>query len=175
MGSGRRLALAVDESRGGCYSRGMAQPPRVERPGGLYHVMSRGNERRSIVRDDADRQRRLDGLRRTVDTCGWRLHAFVLMTNHEHLFLETPEGTFSAGMHLLNSSYTGVFQPPPPPGEPPLSRPLQGAPDRGRGLFHGNQPLPSPESRACQDGGVRSSGGGAVTRATGARARRWHG
>ena len=43
--------------------------------------MSRGNERRSIVRDDADRQRRLDWLRRTVETYGWRLHAFVLMSN----------------------------------------------------------------------------------------------
>ena len=34
---------------------------------------------------------------------------FVLMTNHEHLFLETPEPNLSAGMHLLNSSYTGYF------------------------------------------------------------------
>jgi len=87
----------------------MARPLRVELPGGLYHVTSRGNERRSIVRDDADRQRRLDGLRRTVDTYGWRLRAFVLMTNHEHLFLQTPEENLSAGMQLLNSSYTGYF------------------------------------------------------------------
>ncbi len=77
--------------------------------GGLYHVMSRGNERRAIVRDDADRQRRLDWLQRTVATYGWRLHAFVLMTNHDHLFLETPEANLSAGMHLLNGSYTGYF------------------------------------------------------------------
>ncbi|MCL4191258.1 MAG: transposase [Thermoguttaceae bacterium] len=71
--------------------------------------MSRGNERRSIVRDDADRPRRLDWLRRTVDTCGWRMHSFVLMTNHEHLFLETPEGNLSAGMHLLNGSHSAYF------------------------------------------------------------------
>ncbi len=71
--------------------------------------MSRGNERRAIVRDDADRQRRLDWLQRTVQTYGWRLHAFALMTNHEHLFLETPAPNLSAGMHLLNSSYTGYF------------------------------------------------------------------
>jgi len=71
--------------------------------------MSRGNERRPIVRDDADRQRRFDSLQRTVETCDWRLHAFVLLTNHEHLFLETPEANLSAGMHLLNGSYTGYF------------------------------------------------------------------
>ena len=87
----------------------MARPLRIELAGGLYHVMSRGNERRAIVRDDADRQRRLDWLQRTVATYGWRLHAFVLMTNHDHLFLETPEPNLSAGMHLLNGSYTGYF------------------------------------------------------------------
>ena len=87
----------------------MARPLRSELAGGLYHVMSRGNERRAIVRDDADRQRRLDWLARTVQTYGWRLHAFVLMGNHEHLFLETPEPNLSAGMHLLNGSYTGYF------------------------------------------------------------------
>ena len=65
--------------------------------------------RRAIVRDDADRQRRLDWLQRTAETYGWRLHAFALLTNHEHLFLETPEPNLSAGMHLLNGSYTGYF------------------------------------------------------------------
>ncbi len=87
----------------------MARPLRVELAGGLCHVMSRGNERRPIVRDDADRQRRLDWLQRTVETYNWRLHAFVLLTNHEHLFLETPEPNLSAGMHLLNGSYTGYY------------------------------------------------------------------
>jgi len=52
----------------------MARPLRIELAGGLYHVMSRGNERRAIFRDD-DRQRRLDWLQRTVETYGWRLHA----------------------------------------------------------------------------------------------------
>jgi hypothetical protein len=35
--------------------------------------------------------------------------AFVLMPNHEHLFVETPEANLSAGMQLLNSSYAGYF------------------------------------------------------------------
>ena len=71
---------------------------RTELAGGLYHVMSRGNERRAIVRDDADHQRRFDWLARMVQTYGWHLHAFVLMGNHEHLFVETPEPNLSAGM-----------------------------------------------------------------------------
>ncbi len=69
----------------------MARPLRIEFPGALYHVISRGNERRAIVRDDADRRKRLDWLRCTVEIHGWRVHAVVLMTNHDHLFVETPE------------------------------------------------------------------------------------
>ncbi len=87
----------------------MARPLRIEFPGALYHVMARGNERKAIVRDDADRQKWLDWLRRTVETYGWRLHAFVLMRNHEHLFVETPEPNLSAGMQYLGGSYTSYF------------------------------------------------------------------
>ncbi len=87
----------------------MSRPLRIEFSGALYHVMSRGNERGDIVRDDIDRQERLDWLRRTVETYGWRLHAFVLMTNHEHLFVETPEPNLSAGMQYLIGSYTSYF------------------------------------------------------------------
>jgi len=87
----------------------MARPLRIEYAGALYHVMSRGNEQRPIVTDDVDRHRRLDWLRRTVETYGWRLHAFVLMDNHEHLFVETPEPNLSVGMQYLNGGYTGYF------------------------------------------------------------------
>lgn len=87
----------------------MARPLRVEYSGALYHVMSRGNERRPIVRDDTDRRKRLHWLQRTVETYSWRLHAFVVMTNHEHLFIETPQPNLSAGMQFLNGSYTGYF------------------------------------------------------------------
>lgn len=87
----------------------MSRPLRIEFPGALYHVICRGNERRPIVGDDADRRKRLDWLRRTVEMYGWRLHAFVLMDNHDHLFVETPDANLSAGMQHYNSSYTGSF------------------------------------------------------------------
>lgn len=87
----------------------MARPLRIQYPGALYHVMSRGNQKLPIVRDDVDRRKRLQWLQRTVETYGWALHAFVLMRNHEHLFVQTPEANLSAGMHLLNGSYTGYF------------------------------------------------------------------
>ena len=87
----------------------MARPLRIQFAGALYHVMSRGNEKQPIVRDDIDRCKRLDWLRRTVEIYGWRLHAFALMTNHEHLFVETPDADLSAGMQYLGGSYTSYF------------------------------------------------------------------
>jgi REP element-mobilizing transposase RayT len=87
----------------------MARPLRIEFPGALYHLISRGNERREIAHDDHDRQTRLQWLQRTVQSYDWRLHAFVLMTNHEHLFVETPQANLSAGMQFLNGSYTSYF------------------------------------------------------------------
>jgi len=82
----------------------MSRPLRIEFADALYHVMSRGHERADIVRDDMDRQKRLDWLRRTVETYGWRLHAFVLMTHHDHLFVETPEPNLLAGMQYPNGN-----------------------------------------------------------------------
>ncbi len=55
----------------------MARPLRIEFAGAIYHVMSRGNARQDIVLDDVDREKRLDWLRRTVETYGWRLHALM--------------------------------------------------------------------------------------------------
>jgi hypothetical protein len=68
----------------------MARPLGIEYPGALYYVISHGSEQRPIVLDDADRSRRLEWLRRTLQTYGWRLHAPTLMTTPEHLFVETP-------------------------------------------------------------------------------------
>jgi putative transposase len=87
----------------------MARPLRIQFPGALYHVISRGNQRGPIVLDTADRQKRLDWLRRTVETYAWRLHAFAQLTNHEHLFVETSKANLAAGMQYLNGSYTSYF------------------------------------------------------------------
>lgn len=87
----------------------MSRPLRLEFPGAVWHVTSRGNERRDVFRDDEDRRLFLRLLARTVARRGWRLHAFVLMTNHHHLLVETPEPNLSAGMHELNGTYAQKF------------------------------------------------------------------
>src|SRR5262245_16516212 len=69
----------------------MARPLRLDFPGALYHVTTSGNDRRALARDDEDRHRFLTLLGQTVGVFRWTLHAYVLMDNHYHLLIETPE------------------------------------------------------------------------------------
>jgi REP element-mobilizing transposase RayT len=87
----------------------MARPLRLEHAGALWHVTTRGNERRAIFRDDEDRDLFLSNLGKVVDACRWRLHAYVLMPNHYHLLVETPEPNLSKGMQRLNGRYSQRF------------------------------------------------------------------
>jgi REP element-mobilizing transposase RayT len=69
----------------------MARKARVEFAGGVYHVLDRGNRREAIFRDDGDRRRFLETLGEACARTGWRVHAFVLMSNHYHFMIETPQ------------------------------------------------------------------------------------
>jgi putative transposase len=87
----------------------MARPLRLEFPGALYHVTSRGNARADIFVDDKDRKTFLGVLGDVVERCRWICHAYCLMDNHYHLVIETPEGNLSLGMRQLNGVYTQRF------------------------------------------------------------------
>ncbi|MEW6758804.1 MAG: transposase [Acidobacteriota bacterium] len=87
----------------------MARPLRLEFPGAVYHVTSRGDGRGAIFRDDADRERFLEILQRAVSLRRWICHAYCLMGNHYHLLVETPEANLSRGMRSLNGEYTQAF------------------------------------------------------------------
>jgi len=84
----------------------MARPLRLDHAGAIWHVTSRGNERREVFREDADRLTFLSVLAEVVRLDRWRIYAYVLMTNHYHLLIETPLPTLSKGMHRLNGTYT---------------------------------------------------------------------
>jgi len=87
----------------------MARPLRLEHPGGRYHVTARGNERREIFWDDTDRFHFLGLLGELGERFGARVHAYVLMDNHYHLLLETPELNLSLTMQWCNVSYSVWF------------------------------------------------------------------
>lgn len=84
----------------------MARPLRLELPGALYHVTSRGDRREDIYLNDADRQRWLDLLGEVCVRHNWLCHAYCLMDNHFHIIIETVDGNLSAGMRQLNGVYT---------------------------------------------------------------------
>lgn len=78
---------------------------RIQYPGAIYHVMSRGNARQDVVEDDEDRRRLMADLERASGRSGWEVLAFVLMTNHLHLMVRTPRPNLAAGMQGFLSSY----------------------------------------------------------------------
>jgi REP-associated tyrosine transposase len=82
---------------------------RINYEGAIYHVTSRGNERRKIVVDDGDRVQFLRVLADVVKDEKVVCHAWVLMDNHYHLLLETHAGNLSAAMKHLNGIYTQRF------------------------------------------------------------------
>lgn len=87
----------------------MARPLRLEYPGCVYHVTSRGNARQRIYTSTADRQAFLATLSSVMNRSHWLCHAYCLMDNHYHLLIETPEANLSRGMRQLNGVYTQWF------------------------------------------------------------------
>jgi len=87
----------------------MARAWRIEYEGALYHVLSRGNERRDIFWDDDDRTMFLTGLAEAGERFAVDVLAYVLMGNHYHLLLRTRRANLSKAMQWLGLSYTTRF------------------------------------------------------------------
>ncbi len=87
----------------------MARKPRIEFPGAFYHIIVRGNQRQDIFLDDHDRDEYLRRLRRYKKVHGFNLYAYVLMTNHIHLLMETVQAPISKIMQVLSFGYTQYF------------------------------------------------------------------
>ena len=83
----------------------MPRPPRIDRPNGVYHLTSRGNARGDIFFADADRERFVERLRDNLETYNVILYAYVLMDNHFHLLVETPDANLSRFVQRLKTSY----------------------------------------------------------------------
>jgi REP element-mobilizing transposase RayT len=76
----------------------MPRKLRLEYPGAMYRVMSRGDQRDNIFPDDVDRHDFVRTLAEARQKAGWQAHAFCLMRNHYHLVLETPDANLVWGM-----------------------------------------------------------------------------
>lgn len=87
----------------------MARPLRIEYPGAVYHITSRGNRRDAIFIDEEDHAVFFKTLGETVSRFHALCHAYCLMGNHYHLLLEAIEGNLCRAMRHLNGVYTQVY------------------------------------------------------------------
>ena len=87
----------------------MPRSIRIEYPGAIYHAMCRGNNGQETFLTDDGRRLFLSTLTEVCDQTGWQVHAYVLMSNHYHLLIETPEANLVEGMSWFQSSYTQRF------------------------------------------------------------------
>ena len=87
----------------------MARAPRIEVLGALYHVIARGNQRRTVFRDTVDYRCYLDLLVRYQHRHGLPLYAYALMPNHLHLLISPNRAPLSKIMQGLQQTYTRHF------------------------------------------------------------------
>lgn len=84
----------------------MARPIRFQYPGAIYHVMARGDGGKAVFETDDDRKSFVFRLGQACASHGWRVHAWVLMGNHFHLLLETPQANLVSGMQRLLGTFS---------------------------------------------------------------------
>ena len=87
----------------------MARKVRLEFSGAAYHVLNRGNYRRDLFAGTGASAAFTSCLGDAAGRFGWRVHAFVVMRNHFHLALETPEPNLSDGMKWLQGTWATRF------------------------------------------------------------------
>jgi putative transposase len=87
----------------------MTRPLRIEFPGAVYHVTSRGDRREPIFVDDEDRQGLLDIVAQALSRFDAQALAYCLMDNHYHFVLHTRQANLSLLMRHINGVYTQAF------------------------------------------------------------------
>src|SRR5688572_8900047 len=83
----------------------MARRLRLQFPGALYHLINRGNFRQNVFASLGASQAFIRALEEAAERFRWRVHAYVVMSNHYHVALETPEPNLAIGMHWLQTTY----------------------------------------------------------------------
>jgi len=87
----------------------MPRKQRIEYSGATYHVISRGNYRKDLFSDEKTGLSFERTIFEAAERCGWKLYAYVIMSNHYHLAIETPEPNLVEGMRWLQSTFATRF------------------------------------------------------------------
>ena len=87
----------------------MARKIRVKSPTGYYHVMTRGNNKQLIFKNDKDRIKYLCCIKDAQEKFYLKVICYCLMPNHTHLILFDENFVLSNFMKCLNSKYAAYF------------------------------------------------------------------
>ncbi len=87
----------------------MPRQLRIEYEDAVYHVLAKGNRREQIFLDRRDREIFLRTLGQACERTGFRVYAWVLMSNHYHAVIRTPNANLVEGMRWLQNTYTRRF------------------------------------------------------------------
>ncbi len=87
----------------------MPRKERIEYPGAIYHIISRGNYRKPLFTLHGSGTAFEEALFEVADRCRWRIFAYVIMNNHYHVAVETPEANLVAGMKWLQGTFATRF------------------------------------------------------------------
>jgi REP element-mobilizing transposase RayT len=87
----------------------MPRKARAEVEGGLYHVITRGNNRRQIFNSPSDYEKFLALLTVQKTKLPFFLYAYCLMSNHVHLLIERQACAVGRIMHRLLTGYAQYY------------------------------------------------------------------
>ncbi|MDO9513312.1 MAG: transposase [Elusimicrobiota bacterium] len=87
----------------------MSRPIRIEYPGAVYHVISRGDAKEKIFRDADDYKKFLDVIKKAKHRYGTIVYAYALMPNHYHLLIETTRANLARLMHCVQTTYSVYY------------------------------------------------------------------
>ncbi|MBI5212130.1 MAG: transposase [Nitrospirae bacterium] len=87
----------------------MARKTRIEFEGAFYHIITRGNQRQKVFKHEDDSTKYLETVAKYKEKYGFALYAYVLMSNHVHLLIETGKVPLSKILQGINQSYTMYY------------------------------------------------------------------
>ncbi|MGA1865719.1 MAG: transposase [bacterium] len=80
----------------------MPRTARIYTEEGVFHLLTRGNNRQWIFHEEEDFQNYRDLLKKIKEEQPYKLYHYCLMNNHVHLIIETNDGDSSV---KINETY----------------------------------------------------------------------